>query len=477
MEEEKKKTPEDAAGNQQEASANAKYVAPGVPIVRTSTPRPGPFFVPAKTELPLAPSAPASDFPAQPPEAPPLPEEGENSDKARSGTAAPQTPEPRVVSADAKQAPVSSAAASEFIWLFEYALDMDPVQLNRPERLNGSAFAYGPALLKGYRLVFEGLDARGRVVASIAKAPEEMPEAEIWGVLYRVPRRLTITEPGGVALLDKVHGAGSFVPLEVRVREPYRQREISCLTYIASPEARRRVEQLPARARSPQPAYLKRLLQVARRQKLPATYLETLEHQLSSGMSGALPITTPEQDTEPLAAVFPGKHLQPSTPPDLLAEEPQARPAPWRGLYPVRTERWLMAFAFYLTALVLCVLTLAVFQGLAFWPEVFNNAFTPLGVPWYVLLYGLLGGCISCVISLNRLSAGNPPGFIVLTWFLRPFLGAILGAFAYLLLNSGAILLSAQPTQHFALCSIAGALAGLCEGKLLPGGKTWRTSA
>jgi hypothetical protein len=473
MEEEKTKTPEDADGSEREAPAGAKYVAPGVPVVRTSTPRPGPFVIPAKTELPLAPSAPASDFPAQPPEAPPLPEESERLERARSEGAVPPTPGP--VAAGASRVPASTE--SEFIWLFEYALDMDPVQLNRPERLNGAAFAYGPALLKGYRLVFDGLDARGHVVASLDKAPEEMAEAEIWGVLYRVPRRFTRAEAGEVALLDKVHGAGSFAPLEVRVREPYRQREISCLTYVASQETRRRVERLPLGARSPQPAYLKRLLQVARHQKLPASYLDTLERLLPENISGTMPITTPEHDTEPLPAVLSGKKPSRLEPPDFPGEEAEARPVPWRAPYPVRTERRLMAFALYLAGLVLCTLVLAVFQGLAFWPEVFNNAFTPLGVPWYVLLYGLLGGCISCVISLNRLPPGDAPGFVVLTWFLRPFLGAILGSFAYLLLNSGAILLSSQPAQHFALCAIVGALAGLCEGKVLPGGKGWRTSA
>ncbi len=475
MEEEKKRISEDAAGDTQEASADAKYVAPGVPVVRTSTPRPGPFFIPAKTELPLAPSAPASDFPAQPPEAPPLPEEREKLEAARREGTTLQVPVPDAASMDAKQ--VRATSASEFIWLFEYALDMDPVQLNRPERLDGAAFAYGPALLKGYRLVFEGLDAHGHVVASLGEAPQAMPDAELWGVLYRVPRRFTRAETGEVALLDKVHGAGTFVPLEVRVREPYRQREISCLTYIASQEARRHVEQLPARERSPQPAYLKRLIQIARRQKLPTDYLDTLELLLASRAPGVVPITESEQDTEPLPAVLPGNHLQRSVPPAFLEAEPEVRSVHRPGLYPVRTGRWLMAFALYLAVLVLCILILAVFQGLAFWPEVFNNAFTPLGVPWYVLLYGLLGGCVSCVISLNRLSPGNPPGFVVLTWFLRPFLGAILGAFAYLLLNSGAILLSSQPTQHFALCAIAGTLAGLAEGKLLLGGKGWRTSA
>jgi hypothetical protein len=129
-------------------------------------------------------------------------------------------------------------------------------------------------------------------------------------------------------------------------------------------------------------------------------------------------------------------------------------------------EHWLMAFALYISLLLLCTLVLAVFQGLSFWPHVFNATFAPLGIPWYVLLYGMLGSCLSCVISLGRPVRKYPPTFVVLTWFTRPFLGAILGSFAYLVLNSGAILLSAQPAQHFALCSAIGALAGFCEGKL-----------
>jgi len=143
------------------------------------------------------------------------------------------------------------------------------------------------------------------------------------------------------------------------------------------------------------------------------------------------------------------------------------RAVPWSVSYPAGIERWLMAFGLYISLVLLAVLVLAIFQGLNFWPDVFNNAFTPLGIPWYVLLYGLLGGCVSCVISLNRPAPSYPPTFVVLTWFVRPLIGATLGAFAYLLLNSGAILLSAQPTQHFALCSVVSGLAGLCEGKLL----------
>jgi hypothetical protein len=429
--EEKKETAEDAIGKARETSAQTTYVAPGVPIVRTSTPRPDPFFMPAKTTLPLGP---ASDFPTHPPEAPPLPEgEGE--------------------AAESEETRVAHRPADEFLWLFEYALDMDPDRLNRPDRLNGAAFVYGPAVLQGYRLVFEGLDTHGHLHASLAPVSQDMPETGVWGVLYRVPVRLSRAEAGDIALLDKVHDPDTFVAEQVSVREPYRRREIVCLTYIATRTTRQQVAQLPVHERVPQPAYLKHLLQVARRQRLPGRYLATLER--------LLPCRTPELDTEPLPGVRADGSLQRN-----VLDSPS----------PAYAERWLLAFVLYLAALLLCTLGLAVLQGLAFWPEIFNDAFTPLGVPWYVLLYGLLGGCMSCVISLNRL-AGRPPGFVVLTWFLRPFLGAILGAFAYLLLTSGAFLISSRPVQHFALYALVGALAGLGEGKFLPGGKRWRAPA
>lgn len=455
--EEKKETAEDAIGRTREASPETTFVAPGVPIVRSSTPRPGPFFVPAKTTLPLAP---ASDFPAQPPEAPPLPEGGEPVEKTGEGEAAQQVPVP-------DEAPVTRPPSGDFLWLFEYALDMDPLRLNRPERLNGAAFVYGPAFLQGQQLVFEGLDAHGHLRASLASVSEDAPESGVWGVLYRVPSRLATVETSGIALLDRVHDPDTFVAQQVSVRELYRQREIVCLTYIATWETRRRVEQLPAHERQPQPAYLVRLLQVARRQKLPARYLATLEQKLSC--------STPAVDTEPLPVVQAEGNL-PIDLPDSPAEAANRRLLPVSVPSPLHAERWLLAFVLYLAALLLCTLTLAVLQGLAFWPKIFNDAFTPLGVPWYVLLYGLLGGCVSCVISLNRL-AGRPPGFVVLTWFLRPFLGAILGALAYLLLTSGAFLISSRPAPHFALYALVGALAGLGEGKFLPGGNRWRASA
>ena len=583
MEESKKKSENADAPKRGEKPLEHTFLAPGVPIVRTSTPRPLPFLIPTKTELPLAPSGATAQFPAQAPDAPPLPEDPVPVGQTPPGQTAATLPHSETGEAEAERA--AKKVAGEFIWLFEYALDMDPVHLNRPERLHGSAFAYGPALLKGYRLAFDGLDApTGHVLASLREA-NDAPEMEVWGVLYRVPRHFTISEEGAPSLLDQLHSHSTFVPLEIQVRDPYRQREISCTTYIATEQARRQVDELPVEKRQPEPAYCKRLLQIARRQKLPASYLHELEQLMPADLPAATssPTVPPELNTEPLPALLRSRMLRrasgeqgPVDGPDTISEQRDAarqgdspagesrlsawkakqqtgesrppsawkakqrlveeneaqarhtdprlpaqgeaqssparaeardarvtswrgdqqtakdrldardpwapswqadqqasvraqkpRPAPWSVPYPAGIERWLMAFGLYISLLFLAVLFLAIFQGLGFWPQLFNAALTPLGVPWYVLLYGLLGGCVSCVISLNRPAPSYPPNFVVVTWFIRPLLGAVLGIFAYLLLSSGAVLLTAQPTQHFALCSIVSALAGLCEGKIL----------
>lgn len=444
-------------------------VAPGVPIVRANTPRPMPFGLgPAKTELPLAPSGAPTRFPAEAPEAPPVPEDVPGETKELVVQEAPAT-------SRSVAEPASKALASEFLWLFEYALDMDPALLNRPERLDGSAFAYGPAVLHGYRLVFEGLDTRtGHVLASLAITPDQ-PETEVWGVLYRVPRRLTQREDKRASVLDRVHQVETFVPLEVRVRDAYRHREIPCLTYVATQATRQQVYQLAPTERAPEPAYLKRLVQAGRRQKLPGSYLRVLEDlvPVATPATTPLPTTPPEHTTEPLPAVLPEHDLRSqsssTTKITLPSMHMKSLVGPWDTPYPAYLERWMMSFALYVFLLLLATLMLAIFQGLGFWTTVFNESFTPLGAPWYVLLYGLLGGCISCVISLSRPRFTYPPTFVVLTWFIRPFLGATLGAFSYLLLNSGIILLTTHPVQHFALCSLAGALAGLSEGRLLFG--------
>lgn len=447
-----------------EQSANEKelqetsqedYVAPGVAVVRANTPRPLPFSLkPAKTELPLSPSKSSTDFPVEAPDAPPLPEDDEAVNAGVTKT------EPKISQA-------LRSSANEFIWLFEYALDMDPVHLNRPERLNGSAFAYGPAVLKGYRLVFEGLDPRtSRITASLDPIQEDQEEKEIWGILYRVPRRFTRSEHNEIPLLDKVHCAETFVSVEIKVRESYRQREISCVTYVASETARLLVRQLPEHNRAPETAYLTRLLQIARRQKLPATYVHTIEELVRPAISTAtpLPVTPLGHNTEPLPVVTTAE------------QEAQGRAGSttnverlfsfWNKERPANMEHWLTIFAIYVSLLLICTLILALIQGLGFGDAAFNSSFSSLGIPGYAFLYGLAGGCISCVISLGRAYPTYPPTFVVLTWFVRPFLGAFLGALAYLILASGIILVSSQPTQHFAICSVICAIAGFFEGNI-----------
>ena len=127
----------------------------------------------------------------------------------------------------------------------------------------------------------------------------------------------------------------------------------------------------------------------------------------------------------------------------------------------------MLALALYLVAILMGALGLAVVQSLGEWKQVFSAGFAPLGAPWYVLLYGLLGGCISCMMALGRAHRPTLPGFVMLTWFARPFLGMVLAALAYLMLFSGVFSVSMVPEQRFAVCSVVGALAGICEGWLV----------
>src|SRR5216684_1699157 len=122
---------------------------------------------------------------------------------------------------------------NEFIWLFEYGLEMDAAFLNDRERLNGSAHLYGPAVLKGYRISLDAVaSSTGQVVATVLPGREY--GAAVWGVLYRIPLRLIEAPDDEPPLLDKIHPAPYFEPLDVVVYEPYRKRELACITYIAS---------------------------------------------------------------------------------------------------------------------------------------------------------------------------------------------------------------------------------------------------
>ena len=420
-------------------------VAPGVPIVRASTPRPlsiAPFF--PKNEQ-QAISATASDFPIEAPAAPPLPEEYEDRAKGTSDG------EASILSSVGAEP--SSNKASEFIWLFTYGLEMDAAYLNSVDRLNGLAHYYGPAVLKGYQLHDVALRT-GQVVATIAKS--QAPEKEVWGVLYRIPRRLTEQEAEAPSILDNALAADPFKAINVVAYETYRKRAVPCITYMATANAQQEAA-LTGTEQQLDHTFAQHLLDVARRQKLPDTYLEELALYANHPISEPVASTRirGEQDTEPLPVIGKNALLEELT----GSAKNETASAPTNG--------WLLALALYLVMLLMATLTLAVLQALGFWNQVFTASFTPLGAPWYMLIYGLLGGCISCMMTLGSRPTSATPGFVIVTWFTRPYLGALLAALAYLVLTSGLFVLSVVPEQRYAFFSVVGAIAGICEGRIL----------
>jgi hypothetical protein len=422
-----------------------------VPVVRTNTPRPLSFArSTSKNEQASAASTypgPA-DFPIEAPAAPPLPEE---SDDSESGTPIAAAPMPVPVTSEQ-----TGAMASEFMWLFEYGLEMDGDYLNSSTRLNGQARIYGPAVLKGYRIESVTLQ-NGQAAITLARGLS--PEQEAWGILYRIPRRLS--EPSGAepSALDKAHAAYPFTATPVVAQEMYRKRPVQCTTYMLSASETTRKHGWPfSSVETPfDGSYAERLLEVARRQQLPETYLEELAalvRQERDKPSTKAPARA-EQNTEPLPVIVTSSMSEQVT---TKTQDTASRPTP---------NGWLLALALYLVGLLMAALALAVMQTLGYWSQVFNAAsFAPLGAPWYMLLYGLLGGCISCIMTLGRPNRPTLPGFVILTWFARPYVGAVLAALAYLALSSGLFVISVVPEQRYAVFSVVGAVAGLCEGWL-----------
>jgi hypothetical protein len=127
------------------------------------------------------------------------------------------------------------------------------------------------------------------------------------------------------------------------------------------------------------------------------------------------------------------------------------------------SQRWLIAFSLYLAGLVLILLLLSVVEGIGVARGTLAGRFTLLGVPWQVLIYGLLGGCISCIVSLSHVRASGLPLFVVITWFTRPFVGSILALFSYILLTSGLFMLGGIVDRHPGFFWLVGMFAGLCE--------------
>ncbi len=469
-----------------------REAAPGVPIVRGNTPRP--FMYNAMTAIPSSQLPDAlpngtheafstvSAFPTKPPSAPPLPEEpDEYSDEVGENMYTFSTP---------NKISSPTPGAQEFVWLFEYGLEMDTTFLNTPERLDGLALLYGSAVLKGYRLLlgtYEGEDYRTRTMATIV--PDAQPDAEVWGVVYRVPRHAAQQHGDVPALLETVHVVpqSGVQAMHVVAHETYHNRALPCLTY-GSLDAASAQKISSTGVQDGLDIYVRRLTSIARKQKLPDAYIKQLvntriamavpntpassnDQRETAPSLPAVVASRTEQHTEPL--IVPVEKLgkgnsqvvhADSTTPSLLS---QVRRIPIKA----SSNRWFVAFAIYLFCLLLMVLAFAVVQGTGIANDILNEKFTLLSVPWLVLVYGLLGGCISSIITLGRTSHPvEAPVFVVITWFTRPFVGAVLALFAYLLLSSGLFMpvsnVGSVGGQHEALFLLVGALAGLCEGWL-----------
>ena len=440
-------------------------VAPGIPIVRASTPRPlsyAPTTTAAASRQEQEETVFVANFPAQAPVAPPLPEETQQEPISKDVPVILSTPE------------AEKDDDNEFVWLFEYGLEMEPAYLNSPERLNGLAIRYGPGKLSGYEL--RGIELlNGRIAPTLVKCANQ--DNEVWGMLYRVPQRLLAREGAAPSALDNAHPTPAFASVQVRVQETYRKRSIECITYLASAQVTQAFAVISAEQHRLDSFYARQLLRIGKQQGLPASYLEELaSFNVTTENDPIMPEKAQgqpqgEQDTEPLPTLVHGsmrKAVLSDTKPGAQAMQP---------------VRWLFALALYLVLLLLATLVLAVMQSLGYWGQIFVAGFMPLGVPWYVLLYGLLGGCISCMTALGQLAESRRsnysrgrrhfPGttqplhsFVAITWFARPYLGAILAALAYFILNSGLFLLSIEPSQRYAMYAVVGVIAGLSEGRI-----------
>lgn len=475
------KQPEKAEAIQEEHQLKPEN-AESISIIRSNTPRPlkvGPGFIVSEQRLPAG--LPLSSlFPASAPGAPPLPEEMASPDEQ-----APLNPQ-SAPGAHEQTAPVMEDN-QEFVWLFEYALEMDATMLNSPEGLNGQALLYGPAVLKGYHILFgmtpgEGNsgEGNGRTIATVV--PGSGRESEVWGVLYRVPRSLTLRSGSAPSLLDTAHGAVPphqlFHPVKATVHESYRGRDVACIVYIATERVRQQLRVFSPLSHPVGAAFVQRVAAIAQRQKLPEAYLNTYLLPLAvpasmperpserSFLSVPLPVTKLNSQAVPSPVTSPGpySYSSASVPPSSQAGIPR----------PPQLASWFVGFAWYLSALFLGVLFCAFCRGFSPGSASLVDNVTLLGVPWLVFVYGLLGGCISCLISLGRLSQRSmalltmrqDSMVVIIIWFARPFIGGVLGLLVYLFLDSGLFQFEGVLTTHPDIAFLCAALAGLCEFKL-----------
>ncbi|HLX39570.1 MAG TPA: hypothetical protein VKR42_03520, partial [Ktedonobacteraceae bacterium] len=207
---------------------------------------------------------------------------------------------------------------------------------------------------------------------------------------------------------------------------------------------------------------------------LPDEYVRALAALIMADANTSIPQSSPiEQNTEPLPVVVDTQFTSRQTS-NIEPAQPvlPVQPAQATSLPQSRTAG-LVVFACFSSMLLLAALALAVLQSLGSVGNVFTGGFAPLNVPWYVLLYGLIGGSMSCLVTLGRQYkqvAGDLPGFILIVWCSRPFIGVVLAMLSYLFLNTGLFMSPGSAVQHVMLSSLLAVLTGFCEGWLF---KKW----
>src|SRR5579885_2954674 len=362
--------------HEERENRDVKEVLPGVLVVRSNTPRPHSFesmFPPEGQSQSgqQSETAPLPAFPSKAPSAPPLPEELSEEEEEE----LPATVVPISSSGALKQV---AEDPQEFLWLFEYGLEMDTAILNSPERLDGLALLYGPAVLKGYSIMlgtatYDGHGVTDKTVVTIVPCSE--PDAEVWGVLYRIPRRVVESNEHELSLLDTVHGAEThdslFKRVQVAVHEIYRNREIVCITYLVSDATRQCLRLSSWQPRGEQTALAQRLATIARKQKLPEKYLSTYTS------ATPFPFHMPPANTEPVglalhstqdggSGILSLRHMPDTEPLPVVKEKSNELPAAnTKAETPVvpQTNRWLIVLALYLAIVLLAVLSVAMLQG------------------------------------------------------------------------------------------------------------------
>jgi cation transport regulator ChaC len=152
-----------------------------------------------------------------------------------------------------------SGRANDAIWYFAYGANMHDSAFRVRRGIQPVEHRSGH--IKGYRLRFN-LDGRPRGKAAPANLHPD-PEAEVWGVLYRITRRDLIR-------LDSTEGVPGRGYRHVEIEaEDYNGRIIQAITYIAQGKE---VDGKPSRR------YITLLREGARAHGLPESYIRFLEN-------------------------------------------------------------------------------------------------------------------------------------------------------------------------------------------------------